>query len=284
VETIQLLYRIEFKASRQHYFTNPFGLDLFENQWVIVEAERGEDMGCVNQIMEFDRELKDKPKSILRIATYEDQEKLHNNRETEKESLIQCENLIAKHRLDMKLVDVEYQFDCNKLTFFFTADQRVDFRALVKDLAAAYRTRIELRQIGVRDEARRLDGFGVCGLRQCCNLFIQEFAPISTQMARDQNLSLNPAKISGNCGRLLCCLQYEHKHYVDTKAKFPEVGSTYQTKLGRGAIVNVSVFRQLMHVRHEDGNIEEITLAQYRQQEKKRLAASESKDRGGTKI
>ncbi len=270
MEPRELLYEVEFKAQRLLHFRNPFGIDLFENQWVIVEAERGEDMGLINRVIDYDLPLKDKPRAILRVATYEDQEKLHNNRDSEEESRTQCEEMIARHKLEMKLVDVEYQFDCNKLTFYFTADQRVDFRALVKDLASHYRTRIELRQIGVRDEARRLGGFGVCGLEQCCNSFIRDFQPISTQMARDQNLSLNPAKISGNCGRLLCCLQYEHQHYVETAAQFPEVGSAYEGTFGRGRVQSVNVFRQELMIRYEDGDTEVLTLSQHRYLQKQR--------------
>jgi cell fate regulator YaaT (PSP1 superfamily) len=220
-------------------------------------------MGIIHRVIDWDFTPKEKPRNVLRVATYEDQEKLLRNREMEEESREQCEEMIARHGLDMKLVDVEYQFDCNKLTFYFTADQRVDFRALVKDLAATYRTRIELRQIGVRDEARRLGGFGVCGLQQCCNSFIRDFEPISTQMARDQNLSLNPAKISGNCGRLLCCLQYEHQHYLNTAQLFPDIGSTYEGKLGIGRVDSIDVFEQLMSIRYEDGSYEKISLIDY---------------------
>lgn len=283
MEPRELLYEVEFKAQRQLYFRNPFGIDLFDNQWVIVEAERGEDMGVIHRIIDFDMPLKEKPRAILRVATYEDQEKLHKNRETELESQTACEEMIAKHSLEMKLVDVEYQFDCNKLTFYFTADQRVDFRALVKDLASHYRTRIELRQIGVRDEARRIGGFGVCGLKQCCNSFIKEFQPISTQMARDQNLSLNPAKISGNCGRLLCCLQYEHEHYAETAKLFPEVGSSYEGTYGRARVEAVNIFRQEMVIRYENGDIETLTLSQHRYLQKRNsrqtAATPESNDK-----
>jgi len=270
MEASELLYEVEFKAQRQVYYRNPFGIDLFENQWVIVEAERGEDMGVINRVVDWEVALKEKPRAILRVATYEDQEKLHQNRDSEEESRTQCEEMIARHNLEMKLVDVEYQFDCNKLTFYFTADQRVDFRALVKDLASHYRTRIELRQIGVRDEARRIGGFGVCGLQQCCNSFIKEFQPISTQMARDQNLSLNPAKISGNCGRLLCCLQYEHEHYVETAALFPEVGAAYEGTYGRGRVDSVNIFKQEIVVRYEDGDTEILTLSQHRYLQKRK--------------
>jgi cell fate regulator YaaT (PSP1 superfamily) len=231
-------------------------------------------------VIDWEYEPKEPPRSILRHATDQDQETLYRNRELEVDSLAQCEEMIAKHNLDMKLVDVEYQFDCNKMTFFFTADQRVDFRALVKDLAAAYRTRIELRQIGVRDEARRMGGFGVCGLQQCCNSFIQEFEPISTQMARDQNLSLNPAKISGNCGRLLCCLQYEHQHYIETMKRMPEVGSEFLGAEGRGRVESVDVFQQSFVVAYEDGGREKVSLADLRRLERNRNRADRLKTEG----
>ncbi len=158
----------------------------------------------------------------------------------------------------MKLVDIEYQFDRNKLTFFFTADHRVDFRALVRDLASEYKTRIELRQIGVRDEAKRLGGYGVCGLRLCCASFLQNFEPISTQDARVQGLSLNPSKISGNCGRLLCCLKYEVDYYASVRSKYPEIGEKYKTDKGEGIVERIDVFEDYMVVRHEFGEEEKI--------------------------
>jgi len=252
------IYSIEFKASRRQYFTNPSGLELDLKDWVIVEAERGEDMGFIYRILDENYPIKQKPTRILRPASSDDMQKLEKNREMEQESMTQCLELVKKHDLIMKLVDVEYQFDCNKLTFYFTADQRVDFRAMVKDLAATYRTRIELRQIGVRDEARRIGGFGVCGLTQCCNSFIENFEPISTQLARDQNLSLNPAKISGNCGRLLCCLMYEQDHYTETMKKLPQVGSKFEGLNGQGVVIHVDVFNNSLKLRHSDGEIEKL--------------------------
>ena len=282
MEPVELLYEIEFKASRREYYENTYSLQLQENEWVIVQAERGEDMGFVHKIVEFNAQAGPKPpklKGILRQAIYDDHEKLAKNREMETQSYDQCKEAIKQHGLDMKLVDVEYQYDCNKMTFYFTADERVDFRGLVKDLAAIYRTRIELRQIGVRDEARRLGGFGICGLQQCCNTFIQEFEPISTQLAREQNLSLNPAKISGNCGRLLCCLLYEQNHYAETMRKFPEVGSTVQGKLGTAVIESINVFHQSMTLRYEDGGFEKVTWKDYHLMERKRRTPPVTKTR-----
>lgn len=273
IEPQDLLYEVEFKGHRREFFANPFNLPLQREDWVIVEAERGEDMGFVHLALEKRQRPKSVPdvlRRILRQAGYEDRDRLARNRDMEAQSMEQCKELIRRHQLAMKLVDVEYQYDLNKMTYYFTADERVDFRSLVKDLAAIYRTRIELRQIGVRDEARRIGGYGICGLRQCCNTFIREFEPISTQLARDQNLSLNPAKISGNCGRLLCCLMYEQNHYVDTLKKFPEVGAKVQGKGGEGTVEAINVFKQYMTLRLEDGAIEQLSWKEYNQILKKK--------------
>ena len=251
------LYLVEFKGYRKEYFYNAFyhSLDLF-NQ-VIVEAERGEDIGLLTHKIdvEMDFSATSRPGSILRPASKDDVIRLEELREKENEYKDEVVDLIRKHGLPMKVVDVECQFDWNKLTVYFTADHRVDFRELVKDIAARYKTRIELRQIGVRDEARRLGGFGVCGLRQCCSSFLREFAPISTQQARDQDLPMNPAKISGNCGRLLCCLRYEADAYFACRRKFPPPGMWIQTKKGEGTIQRIDVFREELVVRDQEGNI-----------------------------
>jgi cell fate regulator YaaT (PSP1 superfamily) len=282
MEPVEYTYEVDFKASRREHYENTYSLELHVDDWVIVQAERGEDMGRIHRIIEVESSGGPRPpklKGILRQAIYDDHEKLAKNREMEAESFDQCKQMIRQHGLDMKLVDVEYQYDCNKMTFYFTADERVDFRGLVKDLAAVYRTRIELRQIGVRDEARRLGGFGICGLMQCCNTFIREFEPISTQLAREQNLSLNPAKISGNCGRLLCCLLYEQNHYVESMKKFPEVGSTIHGKLGPAVVEALNVFHQSMTLRYEDGGYEKLTWKDYNLMERKRQTPASTKSR-----
>ena len=239
------LFLVEFKGSRREFFFNSYHHALKLNEFVIVQAEQGEDMGRL--IRRLDRELspdaKVKPRSILRKAGDEDMARYRRLKEDEERFQREVVGTIRKHGLAMKVVDVECLFDGGKITFYFTADHRVDFRALVRDLASRYRTRIELRQIGVRDEARRLDGFGVCGRRQCCNGHIRDFAPVSTSHAREQDLSLNPAKISGNCGRLLCCLRYEADFYTEVKKQFPPIGSTIQTELGSGRINRIDVFR-----------------------------------------
>jgi cell fate regulator YaaT (PSP1 superfamily) len=239
------LFQVEFKGSRREFFFNSYHHALKLSEYVIVQAEQGEDMGRLTKRIDWEvpADAKTKPRSILRKAGDEDMARYLRLKEDEERFQKEVIVVIRKHGLAMKVVDVECLFDGGKITFYFTADHRVDFRALVRDLASRYRTRIELRQIGVRDEARRLDGFGVCGRRQCCNSHIREFAPVSTSHAREQDLSLNPAKISGNCGRLLCCLRYEADFYTAMKKQLPPVGSTIQTDLGNGRINRIDVFR-----------------------------------------
>ena len=240
------LYQVEFKGSRREYFYNSYHHTLRTSEYVIVQAEQGEDMGRLTKRIdaELQFDTKSKPRSILRKASSEDFIRFRQLKEDEALYQKEVVGLIGKHGLEMKVVDVEGLFDGGKITFYFTADHRVDFRALVRDLASRYRTRIELRQIGVRDEARRLDGYGICGRRQCCNGHIREFAPVSTSHAREQDLSLNPAKISGNCGRLLCCLRYEADFYTETKKKLPPIGATIVTDKGTGRITRIDIFRQ----------------------------------------
>lgn len=266
------IYLVEFKGSRKEYFSNPDCLSIRPNGFVIVQAERGEDMGKVTKKIPGEMvKLEKKPQKILRLATQEDLEKFAANREKEKECLKECERMISERNLQMKLVDAELQFDNNKITFFFTAEKRVDFRELVKELASTYKTRIELRQIGVRDEARRIGGFGVCGLPLCCASFIREFEPISTQIAREQNLSLNPAKISGNCGRLLCCLRYEKELYEKSLPLYPKVGERFQTEKGEGVVEKINIFKEYIVVKHETGEEEKITLTQLRKKKREKL-------------
>ncbi len=251
------LFQVEFKGSRREFFFNSYHHALKLNEHVIVQAEQGEDMGRLIKRLEHEisPDAKIKPRSILRKAGDEDMARYLRLKDDEERFKREVVSAIRKHGLAMKVVDVECLFDGGKITFFFTADHRVDFRALVRDLASRYRTRIELRQIGVRDEARRLDGFGVCGRRQCCNCHIRDFAPVSTSHAREQDLSLNPAKISGNCGRLLCCLRYEADYYTEVKKQFPPVGSTIQTDLGTGRINRIDVFRgEALFVNEEEAH------------------------------
>lgn len=249
------LYLVAFKGSRKEYFFNTYYHSLREQEPVIIQAERGEDFGHIAKRIEIEMSFDDKqrPRSILRPANQVDLDRKAELIDKESRHRKQVIDVIKQHRLAMKVVDVEWQFDGNKMTVFFTADHRVDFRELVRDLASRYRTRIELRQIGVRDEARRLGGVGICGLNQCCNTFIRDFKPISTQHARDQDLPLNPAKISGNCGRLLCCLRYEADMYEKTKAQFPHPGTFVSTKLGDGVIERIDVFNEQAVIRGEEG-------------------------------
>jgi cell fate regulator YaaT (PSP1 superfamily) len=249
------IYLVEFKGNRREFYYNTFYHSLTQDEYVIVQAERGEDAGLLRSRIGKDIDFSDteKPHSILRPASDEDKAKIARNRTDEESYWDNALRLIDKHHLEMRLVDIEYQFDRNKLTFYFTAEHRVDFRALVRDLAAEYKTRIELRQIGVRDEAKRLGGFGVCGLQLCCAAFLRSFDPISTQDARVQGLSLNPSKISGNCGRLLCCLKYEVGHYAEVREKYPEVGEKYTAELGEGIVDRIDILEDYMIVKYESG-------------------------------
>lgn len=260
------LYQVEFKGSRREFFYNTYYHSLTLNDHVIIQLEQGEDLGLLTKKIEADVDFGGgaKPRSILRPAGPEDLDRLKRLKDNEDQYKKEARMLIRKHGLVMKLVDVECQFDGGKITFYFTADHRVDFRALVRDLASRYRTRIELRQIGVRDEARRIDGYGICGLRQCCNGHIREFAPISTQHAREQQLSLNPSKISGNCGRLLCCLRYEIDLYKTVKKIFPPIGTEIQTTKGTGSIERIDVFNEEALLYNEENvlcrvKVDEIT-------------------------
>lgn len=278
------IYLVEFKGSRKEYFSNPDCLSIRSNDHVIVQAERGEDMGKVTKKVPAQMAKSEKkPQRILRLATSEDSDRLRSNREKERECLKECERMVSERNLQMKLVDTELQFDKNKITFYFTAEKRVDFRELVKELASTYKTRIELRQIGVRDEARRIGGFGVCGLPLCCASFIREFEPISTHLAREQNLSLNPAKISGNCGRLLCCLRYEKKLYKESLPLYPKLGQRFTTEKGEGVVEKLNIFKEYVVVKHETGEEEKITLTQLRKKEREKAKRmSKAANRGGS--
>lgn len=248
------LYLVEFKGNRTDFFYNSYYHDLKETDSVIVEVERGEDIGSVKRKLTTDIDLSEdyRPRSILRHASEEDifrWKSLHQQERTYKAEITE---MIPNYGLSMKVVDVECQFDGNKMIVYFTAKHRVDFREFVKNLAARYHTRIELRQIGVRDEARRIGGYGICGRQQCCSSFIRNFEPVSTQFARDQDLPLNPSKISGNCGRLLCCLRHEIDMYTEVKGKFPQRGTYVNTKQGDGVIERIDVFNEEAIIRDDD--------------------------------
>ena len=248
------LIEVCFKGERRGIYRNRHELEIQEGDWVVVEADRGVDLGRVSLVGTLVRLKRGKgeTRNIVRKAQPVESEKHAQNAQREKDLFVVCKQRIAEFNLDMKLVDVEMQFDGSKITFYFTAAQRVDFRELVKSLAAQYRTRIELRQIGVRDEAKRIGGCGICGRSQCCSTFLMEFEQITTQMAKDQQLALNPAKISGNCGRLLCCMRYEHESYVETLCRFPQPGTTVNVGGKEGTLTYINIFRNQALVHFAD--------------------------------
>lgn len=245
---------VRFKEVGKVYYFDPDNNTLKLDDTVIVETARGVECGKVaiaNKNVP-DEEIVHPLKKLIRRATKEDMRRLEENKKKEKEALKICEQKVAEHGLDMKLVDVEYTFDNSKILFYFTADGRVDFRTLVKDLASVFRTRIELRQIGVRDESKMLGGLGVCGRPFCCNSFLGEFHPVSIKMAKEQGLSLSPTKISGTCGRLMCCLKYEQDAYTDLLKRTPKVGAIVKTPLGRGLVVDVNLLTQMLKVKMDN--------------------------------
>ena len=254
---------IRFKKVGKIYYFSPGKLKLKAGDHVIVETSRGIEYGTVAVPFKTVSEEDIVPplKSILRIATPDDDKQIEINREKEKEAMQVCQEKIKSHNLDMKLIDVEYTFDHNKILFYFSADGRIDFRELVRDLAGVFKTRIELRQIGVRDEAKMMGGLGICGRQLCCSLFLSDFDPVSIKMAKEQNLSLNPTKISGTCGRLMCCLKNEQEAYEDILKNTPGVGSIVKTPDGKGAVTAVSVLKGIITVAVEDG--EEKKLKDY---------------------
>jgi len=253
---------IEFKGNRRGYYANPEEYPLEKDDYVILRAEKGEDIGRVHRLLNTLPEGVDAQSlvGVLRRASEDELRRLCENRIREEKAKITARKYVAKHNIDMKLVSVEYQLDANKITFYFTADQRVDFRALVKDLAQEFKARIELRQIGVRDEARLLGGCGICGMELCCTTCITEFAPISAQFAKDQMLSPNPSKLSGNCGRLRCCLLYEQDFYTEAMRKFPQINTVLKTQKGNARIEKIDVFRELLYLRYEDDILESVEL------------------------
>ncbi|MBN1780921.1 stage 0 sporulation family protein [bacterium] len=262
---------VQFKGGRKAFYSNAQEFPFIVGDLVIVQADKGEDLGrVVNMGKLVDQRAGDSEyPEILRKPSPEDREKWKENQHMERDAFDDCRKRIEEHGLIMKLVDVEYQFDRNKITFYFTSEKRVDFRALVRDLAAKYRTRIELRQIGVRDEAKRIGGLGVCGRSLCCTTFLREFEPVVTQFAKDQNLSLNPTKLSGACGRLMCCLLYERNFYNEVLEKFPEVGSQIKTSKGTATLKKVDVFEEQAVIQYASEQEENISL-----EELKRLLES----------
>lgn len=243
---------VRFRNAGKIYYFDPEGMEMETGTHVIVETARGVEFGTV---MIPSKEVEDDKvtqplKPVIRIATEEDEKQQQRNKDKQEGAYKICQEKIAKHGLEMKLVQAEYTFDNNKLLFYFTADGRIDFRELVKDLASVFRTRIELRQIGVRDETKILGGIGICGRQLCCSTYLSEFVPVSIKMAKEQNLSLNPTKISGVCGRLMCCLKNEQETYEYLNSTLPEINEYVTTKDGlRGEVQSVSVLRQLVKVK-----------------------------------
>ena len=234
---------VRFKEGGKIYFFDPADIEISKGDYVIVDTARGLECGLVVQGIhtESDDKIVKPLKAVSRIATKQDIEQMNQNRRDEKKAFEICLEKIEKHKLDMKLIDVEYTFDRSKALFYFTADGRVDFRELVKELAQIFRTRIELRQIGVRDESKMMGGIGVCGQPFCCSRFLSDFTPVSIKMAKEQGLSLNPTKISGTCGRLMCCLKYEQESYEHLIKITPTVGAVVDTKEGRGTVVDTNL-------------------------------------------
>ena len=242
---------VRFRVAGKVYFFDPLKYPIKKGDHVIVETARGVEYGTVvSDIKEVKDETISQPlKPVIRIATKEDDKREAENKEKEKEAYRVCLEKIRKHELEMKLIEAEYTFDNNKLLFYFTADGRIDFRELVKDLAAVFKTRIELRQIGVRDETKIVGGIGICGRPLCCHSYLSEFIPVSIKMAKEQNLSLNPTKISGVCGRLMCCLKNEEETYEYLNRKLPNIGDAVTTDDGlKGEVQSVSVLRQTVKV------------------------------------
>ena len=247
---------VSFRSATKTYYFDPGELTVTPRDFVIVETARGMEYA---KVVFGNREIKTSQivsplKKVIRIATEQDAKHNEENRVAEDRARKIGEEKIAKHKLEMKLVDVEYTFDNQKLLFYFTAENRVDFRELVKDLASVFRTRIELRQIGIRDEAKMMGGLGVCGRPFCCSSFLPDFVQVSIKMAKEQNFSLNSTKISGSCGRLMCCLRYEHEAYEEALKTTPPVGSTVETPGGNGVVIETRPLLQTVKVRHEEGN------------------------------
>jgi cell fate regulator YaaT (PSP1 superfamily) len=253
---------VVFKEAGKVYYFDPAGIDLRIGDHVIVKTSRGTEFGEIVSPPEdiAEDEIAAPLKKVVRKATSQDEKKNTRNAEKEKEAVGIAEKKIEKHKLPMKLVEVEYVFDRSKIIFYFTSDGRVDFRELVKDLASVFRTRIELRQIGVRDEAKLIGGLGPCGRNLCCTLFLSDFEPVSIRMAKDQDLPLNPLKISGICGRLMCCLKYEHEEYRKFKKKAPKKGSKVDTEQGVGTVVDYNVPKSAVIVEIGEGIRMEIGI------------------------
>ena len=265
---------VRFKGTRRGYF-NTGGLDLVPGDRVIVQADRGEDFGQITALGSIaERKCSSSggcstPTPTMRVLRRAEPDEVTRARykvDDERRARLEARKQVARHRLKMKVTETEWQFDRKKLVIYFTAETRVDFRALVRDLARSFRTRIELRQIGVRDEAALLGGVGRCGRELCCSTWLPELKPVSLQLAKDQSLSLNPAQISGCCGRLMCCLMYEHDSYVEARRRFPREGRTLRTARGRERVVSVNIFKETITLRGEEGDVRVVTVADLKEE------------------
>jgi cell fate regulator YaaT (PSP1 superfamily) len=264
VENIVTIVGIRFRPAGRIYYFDPQGASYSTGQYVIVETSRGVEAGRVVIASKklAERELSDPLKPVLRLAQEDELRMMLSFKGKEKEALVRCAQQVQLHNLPMKLVEAEYTFDGSRLTFYFTAEERVDFRALVRDLATTFRTRIELRQIGARDQAKLQGGVGMCGKTLCCSSWISDFGVVSIKMAKEQDLPLNPSKISGVCGRLLCCLAYENDNYVQAKQNMPQVGTFLDTPGGQGKVVSINVPKESVEVMLESGVIIQVPLNQ----------------------
>lgn len=278
---------IKFKNAGKIYYFDPNGMIVENGSLVIVETARGLELGTVHGVMDVEEvDIVSPLKPIVRIANDGDIKRHQENLEKKEKTLRQCQEKVDKHSLDMKLIDVEYTFDNSKVIFYFTSDGRVDFRELVKDLASVFKMRIELRQIGVRDEAKMMGGIGTCGKSLCCSTWLSEFEPVSIKMAKVQNLSLNPAKISGVCGRLMCCLKYENDVYLTLRKGMPDQGEHVKTKEGMAKVMDVNLFEETVRARlllEEKDERGEQKLAQdvhvYKKEEIERLPKNKDKQK-----
>lgn len=269
---------VRFKRPGKVYFFDAGNIDVKVKDKVIVETSMGQEIGevLINNKKLTSNKIKSSLKPIIRVATEKDLKHFEENKQKEKEAFKICEEKIKKHKLDMHLVDTSYTFDNAKLLFYFTADNRIDFRELVKDLAAIFKTRIELRQIGVRDQVRRIGGNGVCGRELCCCTFLNNFDTVSIKMAKEQNIALNPTKISGNCGRLMCCLRYEQEAYEEKLKKLPKVGAIVKTEDGEGTVDSIEILKEIVRVKIKDG--EDTFYKKYPASEIKIIKNIESKE------
>lgn len=278
---------VRFKSAGKVYYFDPDEFEVEVNDQVIVETARGLEFGTITLgITEVKEETVVQPlKKIVRFATEEDKKRHQENEEKRSKALQLCQEKIDNHKLDMKLIDVEYTFDSRKIIFYFTADGRVDFRELVKDLASVFKMRIELRQIGVRDEAKMLSGIGPCGKKLCCSSWLSDFQPVSIKMAKVQNLSLNPTKISGICGRLMCCLKYENDVYLELRKGLPDNGEKVKTVDGMGKVVDTNILESKVRVRlytgeKDDDGEEKLSadIVTYKKSEIKRIGKRKHND------